>query len=105
MQREDVFSPHSLSFQKVEWTDFYGMKIELTQLRNIVIPVGYFVHLLPVALVDKVPPGEQVGLQVAVEHELHHCVDGLTARTHPQQLDHVLHVQKSVHRVNSVMTI
>ena len=49
------------------------------------IPLG-----VPVPLVDKVPPGEEVGLEVPVQHVLHDGVDGLVVRAHAQQLHDVL---------------
>jgi hypothetical protein len=44
----------------------------------------------PVPLVDKMAAGQQVGLEVPVQHVLHDCVHWLVSRAHSQQLHYVL---------------
>ena len=70
-----------------------------TLLYPLRIPVRNFIHLLPVPLVDEMPPGEQVCLQVSVQHELHHSVHWLITGTHSQQFYYILEI---INRLNHI---
>ena len=59
---------------------------------------GYLVQLLSVPLVDEVSPGEQVSLEVPVQHVLHHCVHRLVPRADAQQ-SHDVTVLEPLHHV------
>ena len=53
-------------------------------------PVWDLIQFLSVPLVDQMAAGQEVGLEVPVQHVLHHSVHGLITRTHAQQLHDVL---------------
>ena len=50
-----------------------------------------YTYIIPVSLIDEMPSGEEISLQVSVEHVLHDGVDGLLVRAHSQQPHDVLH--------------
>ena len=51
----------------------------------------YKLYSLPISLIDEMSSSEQIGLEVSVQHVLHHGVDGLLVGAHSQQPHDVLH--------------
>ena len=56
------------------------------------LPVRNLVHFLPIPLVNKMPTGEEVGLEVPVQHVLHHRVHRFISCTYTQKLYNILQI-------------